>query len=112
YDYSGRPALTTLPVPETAEENHYLHYLRNTFKNGGDDYSAQHFDESNSIDDNYKDPLGFEITSNSFGYYYSGVHNAILNNRYVAGAGEYGNSGTIYPFSRNLYYEDGTNRIK
>ncbi|MDP2387571.1 MAG: hypothetical protein Q8M29_14435 [Bacteroidota bacterium] len=95
YDYSGRPALSTLPAPH---QNSSLAYIPSFSKNSsGNTYSAVDFDENS----NYLNPLGMSSSSGSSKYYSS-------NNNLETNVP----SAFDYPYSRTLFMRDGTSKPK
>ncbi|MEO1053058.1 MAG: RHS repeat-associated core domain-containing protein [Bacteroidota bacterium] len=102
-DYSGRDALTSLPVPMSQPENQlgYKTEIISNQRNSVSPYTVQDFD------------LFYSETSPAFSYngYYSGEAQTdgdqsteILNEGVPSDGG--------YPFSRILYTNDGTGRVK
>ena len=92
YDWSGRPALVTLPAPLS---NDTMYYRKGFVRVGSNLYTAANFDEDN----NYKNPAA--VTHGVLTDYYSNS-NADLTVPNAEG----------YPFSRNLYERDGNARVK
>lgn len=92
YDFSGRPVINTMAAPANKDDFGYLNQL---ITSGGTLYRPMHFDE----DLNYKQPLAF---------------NGGLVNDYYSNANPDLSipSAEGYPYSRILYYGDGTERIK
>lgn len=95
YDHLGRPVITTLPVPTDAANNQGLEGYKNDFalNSNGKIYNPADFDTDAKINE----PDALEPTVGGFDYY-SGKNN-------VADA-------EGYPFTRTLYYNDGTGRLK
>ena len=95
YDHLGRPVITTLPVPTDAANNQGLEGYKNDFalNSNGKIYNPADFDTDAKINE----PDALEPTEGGFDYY-SGKNN-------VADA-------EGYPFTRTLYYNDGTGRLK
>jgi len=92
-DNSGRPTLSTLPVPIQNEKlNKYKEQLVTT--NGGELYKAKHFD----TDTNLNAPSTIDATG-AFTYY----SNTNTDHRIADAEG--------YAFSRVVYNNDGTNRV-
>lgn len=92
YDYSGRPALQTLPAPVQKSQ---LGYKQDFFS-----YSAADFDGSTTLySPTIKQPEPGTVT----GYYSS-------KNLYGE-KGAYVPDSKGYPFSRTLYYNDATGRV-
>ncbi len=92
YDHSGRPTLNSLPVPQDAKG---LEGYKNKFMTTADEpnrpYKAEDFDNSNKI----KNP---SIVNNQNFDYYTGKNNVASAEGYV--------------FSRVLYDNDGTGKVK
>lgn len=98
YDYSGRPALNTLPSPV---DQGTLGYISSFIKNTATtpvNYTAADFDENS----NYLNPGTFLTTAGGPGQYYSDNNN--LENDIPTADG--------YPYSRVLYMRDGTSKPK
>lgn len=96
YDYSGRPALSTLPAPVNQGT---LGYISSFIKNSSSvNYTAADFDENT----NYLNPGTFLTTGAGPGQYYSDNNN--LENDIPSADG--------YPYSRVLYMRDGTSKPK
>jgi len=97
-DYSGRPALTTIPVPvNNGLSNYKVGFVQNQ---NGQVYTALDFDEN----ENANNPT--QVNNSNFDYY-SGNQvtlNSGLNNEYVADA-------EGFPFKRTLFKPDGTGRV-
>lgn len=104
YDYSGRPALSTIPVPVNGNLNGYkIGFVTNP---SGTLYTAQMFD----TDDNDTSPEKVNDGSNvllpsDYKYYSSGgvVSGTITNENVPSAEG--------YPFKRTKFKTDGTNRV-
>ncbi len=119
YDFVGRNALTTLPVPVQVQpytEKAHLGYFNNLVIGNISRalYTAENFDLSTSVSDNFKNPESVKATISSEPYmYYSGDINFLNYNTFVPSSGiiPY-NTTNFYPFARNLYDQDGTGRIK
>ena len=91
-DKSGRSAFSTLPVPKPGGFVGYQSgFVKNSF---GQLYSNKDFDDDNKL----YDPSMIQY-SGSYEYYSS------LSGENIPDA-------EGYPFSRNLYYNDGSNRVK
>ncbi|MBI5539678.1 MAG: RHS repeat-associated core domain-containing protein [Bacteroidia bacterium] len=93
YDYAGRPALTSLPVPVSTNS---LEYVQDLLKERHSDslYSARHFDSDSTW-------FAPKQTVDSIGFYtYYSENNSDV---YVPDAEK-------YPFSRTLY-QGGTGRV-
>ena len=90
-DQLGRPALVTMPVPVDEKRlSYYEGFLKNE---SGELYDASNFDEDNNL----QNP---EKASNSTPVgYYDGTHENIPD-------------AEGYPFTRAIYYNDGTGRTK
>ena len=95
YDHLGRPVITTLPVPTDAATEQGLTGYKEKFALNGNNalYNPADFDTDTKL--NAPDP--FKITATDFDYY-SGKDNVA--------------SAEGYPFTRTLYYNDGTGRVK
>lgn len=97
-DYSGRPALSTLPVPVSGNLNGYkVGFVKN---NLGQLYTAASFDTDTKIDN----PDKISDVSNPFSYY-SNNSSSPINNSNVADA-------EGYSFKRTKFKGDGTNRVE
>lgn len=88
-DYSGRPALTTLPVPVG---DGLTGYKLGFVKSGPNLYTALHYDNDNVVENPTK------IENTSFDYY-----NGQQDDGVAAAEG--------YPFKRTLFKTDGTGRV-
>lgn len=98
-DYSGRPALSTIPVPLQGNLTGYkLDFVKN---NSGQLYTALHFD----ADAKLKNPDKVDNTNTSNYAYYSQNPTIGVNNTNVPDA-------KGYPYKRTLFKTDGTNRVK
>ena len=99
-DYSGRPALTSIPVPTIGALNGYKKNLLTNTSNAL--YTAKQFDE----DVNLNDPDKVQDFNTAFSYYsdYSTLINPGIDNSNVPDA-------QGYPFKRTLYKNDGSNRV-
>ncbi|GAL85641.1 hypothetical protein MYP_2870 [Sporocytophaga myxococcoides] len=98
YDYSGRPALKSLPAPVN---NSFLGYKNNFFYNSSNkDYSAADFDDDVKI----YSPSALSTGVGTPNSYYSDVNTTGFMGGYVPSAGG-------YPFLRDLFYRDATGRI-
>lgn len=93
YDFSGRPALTTLAAPVT--NNAFRYVNRFLQRDDGQLYTAEQFDS----DERYKYPA--PISLGALHDYYSDT------NRDLSVPDAEG-----YPFTRALYYAEGTSRVK
>lgn len=94
-DFSGRPALTSMPVPLDDEVS--LGYKYEFMKNTGDSiYTAEDYDD----DTNYKNPEAVkDATGTHFAYYSDNNADVTIP------------SAEQYPFSRTLFYNDGNSRV-
>lgn len=91
-DKSGRPTLTTLPVPVNGERINK--YKNNFVTTNGELYRAKHFDDAS----NYTQPATIDATA-AFGYYSSlNVDKRIPN-------------AEGYPYTRIIFSNDGTDRV-
>lgn len=96
-DRSGRPALNTLPVP--VQNQKLTGYKQNLVQNSsGQLYTASDFD----LDANFQNPGTVNDAGTGFSYYNGTYYDTEGN---VPGA-------EGYAFSRNLFYDDGTGRVK
>ncbi len=97
YDHSNRPALTTLPVP-TRDSLGLGGYKQKFVKPAGrpDTSRAYHAGDFDG-DANFRKPAPVKGNGTPFSYY-TGKNNVP--------------DAEGYPFSRNLYYHDGTDRVK
>jgi len=100
YDHSNRPALTTLPVPTRDSlglGGYKQQFVKPAVPAGRPDtgraYHAGDFDG----DGNFRKPAPVQGKGTGFSYY-TGKNNVP--------------DAEGYPFSRNLYYNDGTNRVR
>ncbi|MBP2832841.1 hypothetical protein J8281_11650 [Aquimarina sp. U1-2] len=91
-DYSGRPTLSTLPIPINGEKLN--NYKEEFVTNEGRLYKAEDFDRSG----NYKNPKVIDATG-AFTYY-SSVN---IDKRIPDAEG--------YPFTRTIFSNDGTDRV-
>lgn len=89
-DYTGRQALSTIPVPIPGGLTGYK--LNLVTNNNGDLYTAKHFD----AESNFNDPQTVKDVSNPFSYY-SGNSNVPDAEGYL--------------FKRTLFKNDGTGRV-
>ncbi len=105
-DFNGRPALNALPAPMPGKLHRYEEkvlkdeaYNNNnyTYENFSELYTAEDFDR----DDNYRSPTPVKVESaaDAMSYYDENYNDEHLPD------------GEGYPFSRVLYYNDGTNRV-
>jgi RHS repeat-associated protein len=98
YDKSGRPSLTTLPGPVQQD---YLQYKQDFIKDAsGARYDSDDFD----LNSNYLSPSLMDTTAGalqSVSSYYSDMNTDLTIP-----------SANGYPYSRILYFRDGTNRPK
>jgi YD repeat-containing protein len=94
-DFSGRPALSSMPVPLNDEIS--LGFKPNFMKNtGGVVYTAEDFD----ADNNFKNPETVnDATGEHFEYYSNGNSDLTIPN------------AEQYPFTRTLFYNDGNSRV-
>ena len=91
-DNSGRPTLTTLPVPVDGEK---INKYKNSFvTTNAELYRAKHFDQES----NYKQPAVIDATG-AFSYY-SGAN---ADKRIPSAEG--------YPYTRVIFSNDGTDRV-
>ncbi len=103
HDYSGRPALSTIPVPVNGNLSGYkIGFVTNP---SGTLYTAQMFD----TDDNEKTPEKINDGSDPlkpsvYKYYSSGAVSGAITNENVP-------SAEGYPFKRTKFKTDGTNRV-
>ncbi|MFZ6052362.1 RHS repeat-associated core domain-containing protein [Halocola ammonii] len=101
YDFSGRPTLQSMPVPINTDGLGYQSQLLKSTESDGQGgttdvpYGPEHFDENS----NYKEPSAV-AASTEFETYYSSSDND----------GIPGSEG--YPYTRTLYYPDGSGRVK
>jgi hypothetical protein len=91
-DYTGRPALVSIPVPLEGRESGYVeNFMRAA---GSELYQARHFDK----DENANNPALVDQTAPGFSYY-DGSDSTI-------------SSAEGYPYKRTRFYNDGTGRVK
>lgn len=99
-DFSGRPALTTMPVPTIGQLSGYkLGLVRNT---QGQLYTAEHFDQNSKLQN--PDLIDTTGVNNPYQYYSNTPVTGGISNKDVA-------SSEGYPFKRTLFKADGTNRV-
>lgn len=92
-DYSGRPALTTLPVPVAAGLTGYkVGFVKNTTTNTL--YTAANYDDGANIED----PQVIKQTGTDFKYYDGTQSNGVAD-------------AEGYAFKRTLFKTDGTGRV-
>jgi RHS repeat-associated protein len=93
YDFSGRPAMTTMAAP--VQQSYFDYVEQFAQRSGGVLYGATHFDQ----DTNYKkpNPMAAGLLAN---YYSDNTPGGDLTIPNAEG----------YPYSRTLYSKDGTNR--
>ncbi|MBR9855901.1 MAG: hypothetical protein GYB37_15225, partial [Algicola sp.] len=91
-DNSGRPTLTTLPVPIEGEKIN--RYKNNFVTTNGELYRAKHFDDIS----NYSQPTTIDATG-AFGYYSS-----LNGDKRIP-------SAEGYPYTRVIFSNDGTDRV-
>lgn len=114
YDYSGRPTLQAMSVPLNNRD--YLGYEPNMLRTSlSTPYSAADFD----TDDNYFSPKPARITNTQYEYYSDNNPDPTIpsaskpNATYLTSGGTTTlNANRGYPFSRALYYGDGSGRLK
>jgi RHS repeat-associated protein len=92
YDYSGRPALSSMVVPLEGTAFGYVSAM--VQQTGGGNYTAANFDE----DGNYREP-------DAAGGFVATYYSATNTDEQIPDA-------EGYPFSRVLFEEDGTGRIR
>lgn len=100
-DYSGRPSLTTIPVPVAGHLNGYkVGFVKNS---SGALYTALDFDDDAKV--NNPETIKDNGANNPFSYYSSNstIPNNIDNTNVADAEG--------YAFKRTLYKTDGTNRV-
>ncbi|HEX8528598.1 MAG TPA: hypothetical protein VF646_01185, partial [Cytophagales bacterium] len=92
YDHNNRPAVNTLPVPVEGQTglNGYREGFVRPATGGERPYNADHLDRKNAT-------TPVEQQTSDFRYY-GGVRDNVPN-------------AEGYPFTRNRYYNDGTNRV-
>lgn len=102
HDFSGRPGLQTIPVPKktTSGNDNEFGYATNFLGN----YTADNFDSDDK--ENNPDPINDPLNTNSVSSqsydYYTSSGSPIDNLPDAKG----------YPFTRTLYYQDGSSRVK
>lgn len=102
YDTIGRPAIQVLPVPLTYAGLNYYEDL--TLRSSGDLYSPKNFDTDAKLS---SPDLMDTINSLGAPFYYS------LQNGSPGGInGQYVPSAEAMPYSRTVWWNDGSNRIK
>lgn len=103
YDYQGRPAMNVLPAP--AETSIGINYYSNLTLDGTSDfYSAEDFDTDLLVNN----PDAMDATQSDGAAWYFSTSNSTpegINGNYVPDAGG-------FPYTRTVYYNDGTERIK
>ena len=95
-DYSGRPSVVTMPVPIDETSSYNQGYKENLVKNSNNLYTADEFDTDTKVNT----PSTVDENTNDYGYY--SKSNADKQIPDAEG----------YPYSRTLYYNDGTGRVK
>lgn len=95
-DYSGRPSVVTMPVPIDETGNYNQGYKNNLVKKSSNLYTADEFDTDSKVNT----PSTVDENSTDYGYY--SKTNADKQIPDAEG----------YPYSRALYYNDGTGRVK
>lgn len=94
HDKSGRPALTTMPIP--VEDHSGLSYVDDFVRTTDNDlFTNEDFD----LENNFKNPSQVLQSGTHFSYFSE-------NNTDISIPDAQG-----YPYSRNLFYNDGTDRI-
>jgi hypothetical protein len=97
-DYSGRPALTTLPVPVVGNlEGYKTGFVKST---SNDLYRAKMFDEN--ANENAPQKIKDDASS-AYGYYSSNAVSGVSNKNVPDAEG--------YPFTRTKFNTDGTGRV-
>ncbi len=100
YDYEGRPALRTLPVPVSPQRwsvGDFTFYYHNFIRTeDGELYAEKHFDSDTTLDK----PMPVNLYTGGYGssIYYTGQDHVP--------------SAEGYPFSRTLFYNDGSGRVR
>ncbi len=102
YDFVGRNSLQVLPAPQ--ESQGMRHYDALHKDNSGNNYYYPHFDTDNLV--NMPKPLGSQSNKGA-GYYYSDQ-----NTNPIGINGQYTPDAKGYPFSRTIYKNDGSGRVK
>lgn len=115
YDFSGRPALQSLPAPASSNNNK-LGYRQGFFqKSGGSLYTSYEFDLDNGITTNANSTIRTifnpeELVVNTT----TGTPNHYYSSQNSASAYKYGNlvpDAKGFPYTRTLYYSDATGRV-
>lgn len=96
-DYSGRPAMVTIPVPVDEQGDYNKGYVKKLVENADNLYTADEYDK----DENYNKPSTVDSGSDDKYSYYSQTN---IDKQIPDAEG--------YPYSRTLYYNDGTGRVK
>jgi hypothetical protein len=120
YDYAGRPAITTLPVPFDKNAVGNLGYQKGFIKNGSYVYQAKHFDDGRF--DPSMAPLNnynpSSVTTSDLLDYYDGNNTSgttVLNEERVPSStfntAQSANDKAI-PYKRNLYENNSFSEIK
>ncbi|MBD0256967.1 MAG: hypothetical protein ICV83_14710, partial [Cytophagales bacterium] len=100
YDHSNRPALTTLPVPvrdSLGLRGYKPKFVKPAVAAGRPDTSRAYHAGDFDRDGNFRKPAPVKGQGTGFSYY-TGRNNVP--------------DAEGYPFTRNLYYNDGTNRVR
>lgn len=102
-DYSGRPALQTLGVPVTEKSGfgYEVDFMRSTMTNGEPSDPFRYRERDFDADDTYDDPEPAD-ESGSFPFRYYSNNNEDVRVPSADG----------YPFTRVLYSNDGTDRVR
>lgn len=113
YDYVGRQAVNTLPVPFDAELVGNLGY-NNQFANSslGGIYSYEDFDDGTTTSGNFYNPSS--MNNSSVDEYYSGATAAtpIVTETRVPSSSENNTSTNYYPFNRTVYENNQLSEVK
>ncbi len=89
-DYSGRPAVSTIPIPLAGRKNKYQEQLVKASDNN-ELYTAKNFD----TDDNFDNPM----STVPFGYYNNNLDKGIPNDN-------------GFGFTRAIYYNESSSRVR
>ena len=114
YDYVGRKAITTLPVPFNAASNGPLGYQRDFANVGVDDlYSYEDFDNGRLLVGNIDSPPGME--NSSVDHYYSGsaaTSLGVLIEDRVPSSSNTSSTPNYFPYKRTIFDSNPLSEVK
>ncbi|PBQ30225.1 hypothetical protein CNR22_00110 [Sphingobacteriaceae bacterium] len=97
-DYSGRPAMVTMPVPVAGGLSGYkTGFVKNQ---SGDLYTAEQFDADSKL----SDPDKVEDATSAYKYYSDQATTSPINSNVASAEG--------YPFKRTVFESDGSGRVR